>query len=208
MQILLVPSCGATDLPPRVYDAELGVNSGPMRQEQFELLAMPHAHALLRVATRLTGERARAEDAVQDTLLLAWRSFHQFDIHTNCKAWLFRIMLNLLYKRQRQVRSRQEIPLTESSVAGPNGPVPESLRRSEILSALDSLSQHYRTVLLLAIVEGFTCKEIAAMLGIPIGTVMSRLSRARAALRDLLSPGGTRRAIYDAPTDRASRGIQ
>jgi RNA polymerase sigma-70 factor (ECF subfamily) len=187
----------------------LDVNSGPIHQEQFELLAMPHAHALLRVATRLTGDRARAEDAVQDTLLLAWRSFHQFDIHTNCKAWLFRIMLNVLYKGQRQVRARpREIPLKDSFVASPDGAVPESLRRSEILSALDSLTEDYRTVLLLAIVEGFTCKEIAAMLNIPIGTVMSRLSRARAVLRDLLSPADARRAVHNVDRDCASKGIQ
>lgn len=180
-----------------------------MRQQEFELLALPHTHSLLRVAHRLTGERSRAEDAVQDTLLLAWRSFHQFDIHTNCKAWLFRIMLNVLYKRGRELRARpREVPLHESLMISPYGGDGEGLHRLQVLSALNTLSQDYRTVLLLAVVEGFTCKEVGSMLGIPIGTVMSRLSRARAALRNVLMPREAGSGVHGPHPDCASREIQ
>src|SRR6266702_277409 len=84
-------------------------NLDPPREREFELVAMPHAARLLRTALRLTCDRGLAEDLVQEVLLRAWRSFHQFEAGTNCKAWLFRIMLNLLSRRQKQLRSNPHI---------------------------------------------------------------------------------------------------
>ncbi len=184
------------------------MNPDPLRQQQFELVAIPHTQALLRTAMRLTNDRGLAEDAVQETLLLAWRSFHQFDLHTNCKAWLFRIMLNLLSKRYRRLQRRPaEIPLDEENAVHSFATEGQALLRSEILAALDSLSEEHRAVLLLAVVEGFTCKEIAGILNVPIGTVMSRLSRARMALRQFL--GGPEKRVSQDGTERwASKGIQ
>ena len=153
-------------------------------------MAMPHTGSLLRTALRLTREKPLAEDLVQEVLLRAWRSFEQFEAGTNCKAWLFRIMLNLASKRQRQIqRSPQLLSLEENE----SFKLPVTITQtpefsgSEVVTALDSLPEEHRTVLLLGVVEGFTCKEIAQLLGIPIGTVMSRLSRARIGLRRKLT---------------------
>jgi RNA polymerase sigma-70 factor (ECF subfamily) len=185
------------------------VTPDPLREQQFELLAVPHSQALLRAATRLTGDRTLAEDIVQETLLLAWRSFQQFDVQTNCKAWLFRIMLNLLNKRHRQIRSKpQPVALDEEAAIPSTSVAAQPVLRSQILTALDSLTEEHRTVLLLGVVEGFTCKEIAVMLEIPVGTVMSRLSRARAALRNLLTGNSERPTWNIAGKPPLSRGIQ
>jgi RNA polymerase sigma-70 factor, ECF subfamily len=152
----------------------------PTQQQEFERLAMPHLAALLRVARRLTLEVASAEDLAQETMLLAWRGFHQFDPGTNARAWLFRILFNAFYGRGRKA-AFEALPAEE-------GVYPSFQEAAEISEALDSLSFEQRTVLLLAVVEGFTCREIAGILDVPIGTVMSRLSRARQELRRMLAP--------------------
>lgn len=146
--------------------------------EEFERVALPHVRGMLRVALQLVPDRASAEDLVQDALLAAWRSFQRFEQGTDCRAWLFKIMLNLATKRRR--RESRFVPLIDVSA---QACFPEPV---ETLAALEALSEEHRTVLLLAAVEGFTCKEIAQILDVPIGTVMSRLSRARAELRRLL----------------------
>jgi RNA polymerase sigma-70 factor, ECF subfamily len=152
----------------------------PTQQQEFERLAMPHLAALLRVARRLTLETPSAEDLVQETMLLAWRAFHQFDPATNARAWLFRILFNAFYGRGRKA-TFEELP-AEGTVQ------PKFQEAAEISQALDALSVEQRTVLLLAVVEGFTCREVAGILDLPIGTVMSRLSRAREELRKMLAP--------------------
>lgn len=153
---------------------------------------MPHTESLLRAALRLTQNAPAAEDLVQETLLQGWRSFHQFERGTNCKAWLFRIMLNLSNKRRRKLQARPELlaldefeslPLMASQCPA----TPAQFTALEVFAALDALPCDHRTALVLAVVEGFTCKEIARMLDIPIGTVMSRLSRARVSLRQQLT---------------------
>jgi len=161
------------------------------RKAEFENVAMPCMGVLMRVAVRICGERASAEDLVQETFLRAWRSFEQFETGTNCRAWLFKIMLNLAGKKHLQMRRKPEPVQFSPELPEPlndNTPCLEGSRftREEIFSALDAMHQDHRCVLMLAVVEGFTCKEISAMLAIPIGTVMSRLSRARAALRNSL----------------------
>jgi len=141
---------------------------------------MPHLAALLRVARRLTFDSASAEDLVQETMLLAWRGFRSFQTGTNARAWLFRILFNVFHGEGRKARV-EALPSKES--------VRPMLQQAvEIAEALDALSLEQRTVLLLAVVEGFTCQEIAGILDVPIGTVMSRLSRARGELRKSLAP--------------------
>lgn len=141
---------------------------------------MPHLAALLRVARRLALETSAAEDLVQETMLLAWRGFRQFQRGTNARAWLFRILFNAFYARGR--KAGFEALSSEESFQ------PKFQEAAEISEALDALSLEQRTVLLLAVVEGFTCREIAGILDLPIGTVMSRLSRARQELRKMLAP--------------------
>ncbi len=150
---------------------------------------MPHAQSLLRVARRMTSSHVVAEDLVQETLLAAWRNFHQFQPGTNIRAWLFRILLNNFYAQGRKLRT---VPPMVTLSPGAHAVFPGLDDAMEVARALQSLEIEHRTVLLLGVVEGFTCKEIAGILGIPIGTVMSRLSRARQAMRTRLesrSPG-------------------
>jgi len=143
---------------------------------------MPHLAALLRVARRLTLDPASAEDLVQETMLLAWRGFRNFQTGTNARAWLFRILFNAFHGEGRKAAlTARPVPFQDR--------VPPGLQEAaEIAEALDAISLEQRTVLLLAVVEGFTCREIAGILGVPIGTVMSRLSRAREELRRSLKP--------------------
>ncbi|HTT76299.1 MAG TPA: sigma-70 family RNA polymerase sigma factor [Candidatus Binataceae bacterium] len=161
------------------------------RQNEFESVAMPQSRSLLRVARRLTFDPAIAEDLVQETFLRAWRGFDQFQPGTNARAWLFRILFNVFYARGRKIRSGPVlVPLQmPGRVAEQHSSTSFSLLDSAMLSAaLDDLSEDHRTVILLAVVEGFTCRELADILSIPIGTVMSRLGRARRTLRESLTP--------------------
>jgi len=155
---------------------------------------MPHSRSLLRVARRIASNIPAAEDLLQETLLRAWRSFDQFEPGTNARAWLFRIMFNAFYAQGRKVRSGPVlVPLDDPAAAQSevkNGSGPSWTESAAIAQALEGLSDEHRTVLMLGVVEGFTCREISAILSVPIGTVMSRLSRARHALREQLAPAG------------------
>jgi RNA polymerase sigma-70 factor (ECF subfamily) len=160
------------------------------RQNRFEQVAMPHTHALLRTAARLAGDRSGAEDLVQETLLRAWTSFDQFQAGTNCKAWLFTILMHLWSRRSQQAASRPEdLRFDEAYEHAVSATSEDRMIAVEVLTAVDRLVADQRCVLLLSVVEGFAMKEIANMLSIPVGTVMSRLGRARAALRQSLRPG-------------------
>ncbi len=144
---------------------------------------MPHLRSLLRVARRLALDGATPEDLVQETMLLAWRGFHRFQAGSNARAWLFRILLNAFYGEGRKA---SRTPAMRHAFE--EGVRPMLQESAEISQALDALSLEHRTVVLLAVVEGFTCQEIAGILNVPIGTVMSRLSRAREELRNSLAP--------------------
>ena len=162
---------------------------GEIRAEDFERTAMIHTESLLQAAFRLTETRAAAEDLVQETLLRAWRAFGQFETETDCKAWLFRILFNCSNERHRRKRSRpQTVSVDNGEARETNSMRAESTQhnKTDVISALDSLAEDHRVVLILTVVEGFTCKETAEMLDVPIGTIMSRLSRARANLRQAL----------------------
>ncbi|HEV2488253.1 MAG TPA: sigma-70 family RNA polymerase sigma factor [Candidatus Acidoferrales bacterium] len=161
------------------------------RQDEFDSIAMPHSRSLLRVARRLTLDPGTAEDLVQETLFLAWRGFDQFQRGTNARAWLFRILFNAFYGQGRKLRSTPQIISLDASESDTPAEIPAAISHIdaiEVSNALHQLSEEHRTVLLLGVVEGFTCEEMSRILSIPIGTVMSRLSRARQALRAILAP--------------------
>jgi len=159
------------------------------KAQQFETAALPHLNDLFRTATRLLGNPTEAEDIVQETYLLAWKSFDRFEPGTDCRAWLFAIMFNAVrhYRRKwfdRKVTGGADEILENSLAYAP--PVPEEISDEDILSALDAIPGDFRAVVLLADVQEFSYKEIAAILKVPVGTVMSRLSRGRGLLRTAL----------------------
>ena len=154
------------------------------RDGDFETVVLPHTRSLLRFAIRLAGNAFLAEDLVQETLLLAWRGFRLFEPGSNARAWLFRILVNAFRQQKRKGRTSPTAEPLSHAV-----PVvqPSSHESVELMQAFDLLSSDQRTVLLLAVVEGFTCREVSEILDVPIGTIMSRLSRAREVMRELLS---------------------
>ncbi|HET9399760.1 MAG TPA: sigma-70 family RNA polymerase sigma factor [Candidatus Acidoferrales bacterium] len=141
------------------------------------------------MARRLCADGSTAEDLVQETLLLAWRGFDQFQTGTNIRAWLFKIMFNAFYARGRKLRSMPaplELDAPDVTIELPVPATTSPVDRLAVNRAMAGLSDEHRSVLLLAVVEGLTCQETAEVLRVPIGTVMSRLSRARGALREKL----------------------
>ena len=151
------------------------------RQNEFEHVVLPHAAALLRFARRQCGDARDAEDLVQEALLKAWRAFDRLPEVSSVRAWLFQVLLNTWYSEGRRRRARPvEVRVdVDAPVLSPFDD------RAVVLQALSRLPDEQREVLLLVLVEGFTCRETAEILSKPVGTVMSRLSRARAALREL-----------------------
>ena len=169
----------------------------------FERDAMQYAHPLYSAALRMTRNRADAEDLVQETFLKAYRGYDGFQEGTNLRAWLYRILTNTFINRYRQQQRRpHEVDLdgveglylykrvataeTDRAARSAEDEVFDSLEGSDVRQAIDKLPRKYRMPVLMADLEGFSYKEIAGMLGIPIGTVMSRLHRGRRALQKLL----------------------
>jgi len=175
--------------PARTQSSERGMSAPLPNSEQFELEAMPHLNDLFRTATRILSDRNRAEDVVQEVYLQAWKSFHRFEPGTNCRAWLFKILFHCINHHRRKwfrfplLKEKEEFLEANLTYAEP---IPEHLTDEDILAALDKLPADFRAVVLLVDVEEFAYKDAAEILGIPIGTVMSRLSRGRKGLRDLL----------------------
>lgn len=159
--------------------------------ETFEAEAMRHINDLYRTAVRLTRNQTDAEDIVQETYMQAWKSFDHYEPGTNCRAWLYKILFNKFdhFRRKKYTQTKyfQEADELVFANATYSAPIPEHLTDKEILNALDKLPEHYRSVVLLADVHEFDYKEVAEILAIPIGTVMSRLSRARGQLRKSLT---------------------
>jgi RNA polymerase sigma-70 factor, ECF subfamily len=179
------------------------------RQDEFERTAMPHSRSLLRVARRIASDPATAEDLVQETYLRAWRSFDQFRAGTNARAWLFRILFNAFYAQGRRVKSNPVLVSLEQpnrSFDPQDGRSLSMIDAAAVNHALAALSAEHRAVLMLSVVEGFTCREMAEILALPIGTVMSRMSRARQAMRDRLSPLPAEVPRAHASADWAERG--
>lgn len=156
----------------------------------FETVAMPHLNDLYRTARRVIGNSGDAEDIVQETYLQAWKSFHRFEPGTNIRAWLFKILFHVTAHHRRKVFKFKQADLTEEMIAETLAyqPAPsQELRDEEVLGALKAVPQNYRTVIMLADVQEFSYKEIAEIMQIPIGTVMSRLNRGRNILRNALN---------------------
>lgn len=157
---------------------------------RFETEAMPHMADIFRTATRLVGDRARAEDIVQEVFLQAWKSFDRFEAGTNCRAWLFKILFHCVHHHRRKWFRFPLLKETEEFIEANltySPPIPEHLTDEDILAALDRIPTEYRAVILLVDIEEFAYKEAAEIAGIPIGTVMSRLNRGRKLLREQLA---------------------
>jgi RNA polymerase sigma-70 factor, ECF subfamily len=155
----------------------------------FEAEALPHMNDLFRTAVRLLMDQGKADDAVQETYLIAWKSFQKYERGTNCRAWLFQILFNVVRHERRNwfkwITGKEE-DMAEVALVAPV-PVPTILTDGDILAALDRLPAQFREVVLLTDVEEFSYKETAEILQVPIGTIMSRLSRGRTLLRGQLS---------------------
>lgn len=153
---------------------------------EFEAEAMPFLPDLYRVAMWLTRNKSEAEDLVQETLMQALKSFHRYEMGTNCRAWLTTIMYNLNSKRLQKLGRMKLVDDPEEKIAEtiPFEPqLPQKLTDKEVIRALREVPENFRNVLILSDVEEFSYKEIASILDVPMGTVMSRLSRGRKALR-------------------------
>jgi RNA polymerase sigma-70 factor, ECF subfamily len=169
-------------------------------RERFQRDVVPLLSGMYSSALRMTRNPADAEDLVQETFLRAFRGFSGFQEGTNLKAWLYRILTNTFINtyRKRQ-REPQTVPdenvedwylydrlAAQSSEASAEATVLESMPDDDVKAAVDALPEGFRMAVLLADVEGFSYKEIAEILDIPIGTVMSRLHRGRRALEKAL----------------------
>ena len=183
-------------------------------RERFAEDAMPFMGQLYSAALRMTRNPSDAEDLVQDAYLRAYRGYDRFEAGTNLRAWLFRILTNAYinqYRKQKRRPTETDLEDVEdlylyrrlggSELASMSQSAEDELladvTESEIRDALDALPDQYRIAVLLADVEGFAYKEIAEILDIPIGTVMSRLHRGRKALQKRLLEFGRSRGLVD-----------
>jgi RNA polymerase sigma-70 factor (ECF subfamily) len=184
-------------------------------REQFADQAMQYAPQLYSAARRMTGNSADAEDLVQDTFLRAWRSFGTFQDGTNLRAWLFRILTNSFINTYRAKQRRpQEADLADvedlylykrvrtidQSTRSAEDTLFDLFTDAEVKQALEDLPENFRLPVLLADVQEFSYKEIAEMLDIPIGTVMSRLHRGRKAMQKRLMDSATERGLLSRST--------
>jgi len=186
--------------------------SAPDLLERFERDVLPLLPGLYGAALRMTRNPTDAEDLLQETTLRAYRGFASFQEGTNLKAWLYRILTNSFINTYRK---RQREPQT---VDGPDDiedwflfdrlgsrnversaeeDVLASIPDSEVAAALESIPENFRMAVLLADVEGFSYKEIAEIMDVPIGTVMSRLHRGRKALEKALYAVAKERGLVD-----------
>jgi RNA polymerase sigma-70 factor, ECF subfamily len=172
----------------------------PALKERFERDAVPLLSGMYSSALRMTRNPSDAEDLIQETFLRAYRGFAGFQEGTNLKAWLYRILTNTFInsyrKKQREPKTVPDENVedwylydrlaAQSSEASAEATVLEAIPDEDVKAALDALPEAFRMAVLLADVEGFSYKEIAEILDIPIGTVMSRLHRGRRALEKAL----------------------
>lgn len=183
-------------------------------REEFSTDAMQYAPQLYSTALRMTRNRADAEDLVQDTFVKAWRAFDSYQQGTNLRAWLFRIMTNTFINRYNARQRRPDeteldeveelflyrrIGAFDQSAFGMSAEdqTLQMFTDDEVKDALEALPEQYRLPVLLSDVDGFSYKEIAEMLDVPIGTVMSRLHRGRKAMQKRLYDYARDRGLVD-----------
>ncbi len=193
--------------PTALMTSEPVCNSSSSRSS-FEFETLPHKSVLYRAAYSLLRNRGEAEDAVQETYLQAWKSFQAFQLGTNCRAWMYSILLNVIRHQRRKWIFRfcltNDPEVFERIVPAWLAPH-EEITDPEILAALCRLPESYARAVLLADVTECTYKEISDTMGCPIGTVMSRINRGRELLRKALTPVAERRRLI--PSEAAKKGI-
>ncbi len=168
------------------------INEQNQLYTDFEKEAIPHMDALYNFALRMTGDSDEADDLVQETYLKAFRFFDKFERGTNCKAWLFRIMKNTYINTYRKSSKEpdkidyeevenfyENIKPSSTDSAHLEKEMYDNLLDDELSNAIAALPEDFRTVIILCDIEGFTYDEIADFIDIPVGTVRSRIHRAR-----------------------------
>jgi RNA polymerase sigma-70 factor (ECF subfamily) len=165
-------------------------------REAFEHEAMPHLDAVYRVALRLSGDPAQAEDLTQETMLKAFRSWHQYQKGTNARAWLLTIVRHTFINEYRRNKNRpQTVDVTEVERytvfhevqdSDPEGSFFDQIVDDEVHRAIDELPDEFRETLVLSDVEDLSYAEVAEVTGVPVGTVKSRLYRGRQILQKKL----------------------
>jgi RNA polymerase sigma-70 factor, ECF subfamily len=208
-----ITTAGAPAAVPPSGTGEPVEETAEQRRARFERDALPFLDQLYAAAMRMTRNPADAEDLVQETFVKAFAAFHQFQAGTNLKAWLYRILtntfINTYRKRQRQPQQSASETIEDWQLAAAESHTSTGLRSAEmealdhlpdsdVKEALQRLPEDFRLAVYLADVEGFSYKEIADIMGTPIGTVMSRLHRGRRGLQRLLGDYARERGLVRA----------
>ncbi|MFO7947547.1 MAG: sigma-70 family RNA polymerase sigma factor [Armatimonadota bacterium] len=187
--------------PPQNMDQDL-------RRREFERLLKKHERQIFGGAMRLTGSQPEAEDLMQEAVVNAYLGFHKFELGTNFRAWMFRILRNTHINRYRRDQRTVDTigwddlakdgsdyagELEESRRPGPDDQVLSRVPEEDIIPALDELSEEFRTAVVLSDIHQYSYEEIAEKLDIPLGTVRSRIFRGRKRLREALKDVARRR---------------